>query len=135
MKKHLIYIYLLASSCHTNDKTEVSKQECEKFKRGKFIQTWDKDSNQYKIERNDSNQLEFIGAEGDYIHLKVKWTGPCSYELAYLSQHITGTDSVLHPSEIRKLQVDILQIRNDSCFIVGDNGIDQVKGIIYIDKK
>ena len=135
MKKHPLYLFLLMSSCQINDKTKASMDGCEKFKQGKFVQTWYEDPNKYKIERNDSTQKEFIGKDSGYLNLKIKWTGSCSYELTFLNQHIIGPDSVSNPSEIRKLKVEILQIKNDSCFVIGDNGIDRVRGIIYADKR
>jgi len=135
MKKCLLYVILLTGSCQTNNEIKASKEECKKFKKGKFIQTWYEDANQYKIERGDSIQTEFIGKDGDYVNLKINWTSSCNYELIFLNQHILGTDSVSKPSEIRKLKVEIIQVRNDSCFVIGDNGIDRVRGFVYIDKR
>jgi len=122
------------NSCQSSPERKATKEECERFRKGSFIQTWQEDTTQYKIERNDSIQTEYLGNKGGYIKMKIKWLSACNYELTFLSQHTIDTDSVVNPAEIRKLDVKILKTRNDSCDIIGSNGIDQMRGVICVAK-
>ena len=135
MKKNLFYFIFLISSCQSGYEQKASKTECEKFKTGTFFHTSQGNPTRYRIERNDSIQTEFIGKTGDYVNLKIIWTSPCSYELTFLNQHIVKTDSFSNPAEFKKVKVEILNIRNDSCFVIADNGIDRFRGVVYIDKR
>src|SRR5450755_4011350 len=94
MKKYLFYIILLTSSCQPDHEKTASKVDCDKFKKGKFLHRAEGNPTLYRIERSDTIQTEFIGKTGDYVNLKIKWTGSCTYELTFLNQHINGIDSV-----------------------------------------
>ena len=136
MKKYLFFAaILLANACQTQYEKKASKTECKKFKTGAFFHTAQGDTTIYRIKRNDSVQTEFIGETGNYVNLRIKWTGPCSYELTFLNQHILGPDSVSNPSQFRKVQVDILSVSGDTCFVIADNGVNRLPGVVYINKK
>ena len=135
MKRYLLFIFLY-SSCQPQYESKASKTDCNKFKKGKFLHQSQGDPSIYKIERTDSIQTEIIGKTGDFVNLKIRWTGPCTYELTFLNQHLNSIDSIsesLQKSLIVK--VEITNVRNDTCFVITDNGSQQIPGIVYIDKK
>jgi hypothetical protein len=135
MKKYLPFVLAFCISCQLNKKSKISIIECDKFKRGTFFHRAQEDPTLYKIERSDSIQTEFIGKTGDFVNLKISWTGPCSYELTFLSQHILGIDSVPDSYKNMRVKVEIISIRNDSCFVMADNGKKKMPGVVYLDKK
>ena len=135
MKKNLFYLLLLISSCQTKYEQTASKTDCEKFKTGTFFHTTQGDPTRYRIERSDSVQTEFIGKTGEYVNLKITWTSPCNYELTFLNQHILKVDSISNTAGFKKVKVEILDVRNDTCFVVADNGIHKLEGVVYIDRQ
>lgn len=135
MKKCLLFILALYSSCQPNYKRKVCQSDCDKFKRGKFFHRAQGDPTLYIIERSDSIQTEFIAKTGDFANLNIKWTGPCTYELTFLNQQIKGIDSVPESYQNMKVKVEIINIRNDSCFVIADDGTNKTPGVVYIDKK
>ena len=137
MIKYLFFSVLVISSCQTNNETKASKNDCDKFKKGVFFHRAEGDPTLYKIERSDTIQKEFIAKTGDYVNLKIKWTGQCSYELTFLNQHINRTDSVPESYQHTKVTVEIIRIQNDSCFIVANanDGLGPMHGVVYIDKR
>ena len=127
---------VLSSSCRSNYERTAIKTECDKFKKGKFFHRSQGDPILYKIERTDSIQTEFIGKTGDYVNLKIKWTGPCTYELTFLNQHIISMDSVSESDQKNmKVKVEITKVRNDTSFVITSDGSDELPGIVYIDKR
>jgi hypothetical protein len=135
MRKYLLFILVLYNSCQSNDDRKVSQSDCDKFKTGKFFHRAQGNPILYKIERRDSIQTEYIGKTGDFANLNIKWTGPCTYELTFLNQQIKGIDSVPEFYQNTKVKVEIIEIRNDSCFVVADDGTEKTFGVVYIDKK
>jgi len=135
MKIYLLLIVVLYCSCQTKQAGNASKSDCEKFRTGKFLHQSQGDEHIYTIERNDSVQTEIIGKSGGFVDLKINWTGPCSYELTYLSQHINGPDSIPESNKPLKVKVEITRVSNDTCYVITDNGINKLPGIVYIDKK
>jgi hypothetical protein len=134
--RYLIFLIVLYTSCKPGPERKASKTQCETFKKGNFLHTSQGDPTLYRIERTDSVQKEIIGNTGDYLNLKINWTSPCSYELTFLDQHITGRDSVSESlKKTMKVKVDILEIRNDSCFVIAETSGRKVSGFVYIDKK
>ena len=57
-------------------------QDCEKYKTGKFYIYNRANRQKINIERKDSLQIE-MNESGDITVLKIKWTGPCQYELLF----------------------------------------------------
>jgi len=57
-------------------------QDCEKYRTGKFYIYNKANRQKINIERKDSLQIE-TNENGDITVLKVKWTGPCQYELLF----------------------------------------------------
>lgn len=112
--------------------------DCSKFKKGTFYFRGDEDTSLYKVERNDSIQKETLVKTGDYVTLKISWTGPCDYSLVFLNQHIVKSDSIITTFQGLKLNTQIKRIQGDSCFIESkfENGnIDHVfKGVLYPEK-
>ncbi|MEO6722268.1 MAG: hypothetical protein ABIN67_18010 [Ferruginibacter sp.] len=135
MKRYLLIIIVIYSSCQPSYERKASKTDCDKFKKGKFFHRSQGDPTLYKIERNDSIQTEFIGKTGEFANLKISWTGPCTYELTFLNQHINGPDSVPESYKNVKVKVEIINIRDDSCFVITNDGTKPLSGIVYIDKK
>lgn len=136
MKKSLLLLLMLYCACQPRHKSEASPTDCSRFKRGTFFYESKGDPNLYKFERADSIQKEIIGKSGGFVNLKINWTGPCTYELTFLDQQITGIDSVAESlKKTLKVKVEITKVQNDTCFIIADNGSDRIPGIIYIDKR
>lgn len=129
MKKYLII--LLLYSCQSNNETKATKAECEQFKNGRFVHIATADRTQFTFERNDTIQKEFIGNTGDFVNLQINWTSPCSYELTFINQQVVGGDSVPVVHQNRTVKVEILEVRNDSCFIISDDGYDRLRGIVF----
>lgn len=89
----------------------------------------------YRIERNDSIQKEIIGKTGDYANFKITWTDPCTYELTFLNQSVSNSDSVAESlKKSIKVKVEIQEVRNDTCFVMAYAGGRQLPGIVYADK-
>jgi hypothetical protein len=128
----LCLVYLFA--CQPTYEQTATNSECAKFKKGKFVHQSEDDTTIYRIERNDSVQTEFIRNAGEYVHLKIKWTSPCSYELTYLNQHVFGADTVPVSYQNMKINVDILKVNGDTCFVLTNDGISKRTGVFYIDK-
>jgi len=136
MKKYLFLILVLYTSCQSAPEHKASKTECDKFRRGDFLSESQGDPTIYRFHRTDSIQKEIIGKTGDFANLKISWTSPCTYELTFLDQHIIGRDSVSESlKKTMKVKVEILEIRNDTCFVMADAGDQRVPGIIYVDKQ
>lgn len=135
MRIYLLFIIVLIGSCQTKQVNKATKSDCEKFKTGKFLHESEGDPVMYKIERNDSIQREIIGKSGGFANFKITWRGPCSYELTFLNQHIITPDSITESGKNLKVKVEIIKVRNDTCFVLADNGTISLPGIVYIDKK
>ena len=135
MKKYLFFIIVLYSACEPGPQHKASKTDCDKFKKGDFLHKSQGDPTVYRIQRTDSVQKEIIGKTGDFVNLKISWTSPCTYELTFLDQHIMGRDSQSESlKKTMKVKVEILEIRNDTCFVIAESGNQRVPGIVYIDK-
>jgi hypothetical protein len=63
--------------------TKIDKQSCEKYKTGKFYIYNKLNKQRINIERRDSLQIETNELTGDMTISKVKWNGPCDYELFF----------------------------------------------------
>ncbi|MEO7307073.1 MAG: hypothetical protein ABIR78_12080 [Ferruginibacter sp.] len=136
MKRYLLFIIVLHSACQASYEKKAAETDCNKFKKGRFFHQSQGDPTIYKIERTDSIQTEIIGKTGDFVKLKIRWTGPCTYELTFLNQHMYSMDSISESlQKSLKVKVEITNVRNDTCFVITDNGSQQLPGIVYIDKK
>jgi hypothetical protein len=136
MKKYLLFIIVLYSSCKPRYESKASKADCEKFKKGKFLHQSQGNPTLYKIERSDSVQTEIFGKTRDYVNFKIVWTGPCTYELTFLNQHVIAMDSISESvQKTMRVKVEITNVRNDTCFVITENEGRQLPGIVYIDKK
>ncbi len=136
MKTSVFIIAILFISCQQAPEHKATKTACEKFKKGKFLYKSKGYPTVYRIERNDTVQKEIIGKTGDFINFKINWTAPCTYVLTFLDQHISGSDSVSESDKkTMKVQVEILEIRNDTCFVMTVSRDRSFPGIVYIDKK
>ena len=135
MKIYLLVSIVLFTSCQTKQVSKASKTDCEKFRTGSFLHESQGDPLIYKIERRDSVQTEIVDKTGNHVNLRISWTGACSYELTFLDQHINNADSISDIGKALKVKVDIVDVRNDTCFVIADNGVQKLPGIVYIDKK
>lgn len=133
MKLFIYCIFVFTSFFASIEERNI---DCEKFKKGTFYHKLDGDTTLYRIERNDTIQKETMVRTGDYITLKISWVAPCEYDLTFLSQHISLTDSISTEYQGLKLKSRIVNIRNDSCFLetffVGDTINKPIKGILYL---
>ena len=89
----------------------------------------------FKIERSDTIQTEFMGNNREYTNYSIQWTGPCSYELSFLNEHLVKMAPTPEAYKRKKVKVTILSVQNDTCFVTADNGISSWPGIFYINKK
>jgi len=62
---------------------KTAKQNCDKYKTGKFYIYNKANKQRINIERRDSLQIETNEQTGDITVLKVNWIGPCEYELLF----------------------------------------------------
>jgi translation initiation factor IF-1 len=62
---------------------KTSEQNCDAYKTGKFYIFNKTRKQKINIERKDSLQIETNELTGDITISKVKWTGPCDYELFF----------------------------------------------------
>jgi hypothetical protein len=134
MLKYFTIVTILITSCYDNHKTKILKADCDRFKNGIFFFRGEDDPTLYKIKRLDSLQTEFIGKTGNYVNLKIKWTGDCSYELTFINQHINGMDSATKADQPILVKVDITKIKNDTCFVVSTTSFTKQSGVLYIDR-
>jgi hypothetical protein len=136
MKKYLFFIIVLYCSCKPGQERTATKTDCDRFRTGTFFHKSEGEPTIYKLERTDSVQKEIIGKTGDYVNLKITWTGPCTYVLTFLNQDIKGMDSITESFKKKmRVKVEILEIRNDTCFVLTESDGRQLPGIVYIDRK
>ncbi len=62
---------------------KTAEQNCEVYRKGKFYIYNKLNKQRINIERKDSLQIETNELTGDITISKVKWTGPCDYELFF----------------------------------------------------
>lgn len=93
----IIFVGFLTNSCSSS----VKKEDCERFRVGKFRLDSKIDNTYWIIERTDSFQIETGSKSGETHKFKVNWTNPCEYELINEADSVTAGDSLI--SIIRKL--------------------------------
>ena len=96
-------------ACHLkkNDKN------CERFKNGKFLYH-SEDANSYTIiTRTDSIQTERDSATGKILYSKIKWLGPCEYELRLWKGSAPFSDTVYEYLRSYPVNTKIVKAENE----------------------
>lgn len=68
---------------------------------------------EFKIVRNDVNQIETDLTSGTVSIEKIKWLNPCEYELSLVSRKIIGPDTLPHPPPGAVLKIKIVSTGTD----------------------
>lgn len=128
MTKSVIVIILITffASCSP----QSPQLDCSAFKSGRFSVNMKGDSAVSLIERNDSIQIETNLKTGSISKNKIKWIGPCEYELIYVSQNSQSVDSITSYLQSHTLKVAILKTEKSYCIF--ESTMEGIKGI-YID--
>jgi hypothetical protein len=101
-----ILILYLTSSCNSTSQI----LECDKFRNGEFYLKLKLDNSTYSIKRNDSIQVESNIATGESVTSKIKWTGPCEFEMLFLSQSNDSPDSIIKFLQDKPVRSRIIKI-------------------------
>jgi len=88
-------------------------QGCDRFRVGKFRIDSELDSTYWIIERTDSTQIETNALSGMTQTLKIRWTGPCEYELTLLNLTEKPKDSLIARMQKIPLKTKIIQTGKD----------------------
>ena len=104
-----------------------NKFDCTKYRIGKFEYHGTKSGNSYIIERNDSNQIETNLSTGSITRLSIKWTGPCEYELRYLSRQSSPGDTLVNLATTIVLKTRIIAVTSKYCIFSSQaDGVDKI---------
>lgn len=78
----LLFSLLQLISCSTKKKSN----DCSKLKSGNFFVLLKPDNIRFEIQRTESRQTEYNPVTDSVTGYIVKWTSPCSYELAMVNR-------------------------------------------------
>jgi hypothetical protein len=99
------FCLLSLSSCAP----QPEKVDCSKFRKGRFLYHSEYDHSTTTIERNDSIQTETKNESGYFLKMKIRWTSDCDYELTFLDEIKTPTDSAPDYFKMHPLNTKILR--------------------------
>lgn len=116
-------------------------QDCDKYRTGKFYIYNKSNKQRINIERRDSLQIETNELTGDFTVSKVKWTGPCDYELFfnYMTPKEVSKDKnvqrIFDTNTDAPLQIKILS-GTDSYYVfeAGKRGLKNLRDTVWIVK-
>ena len=119
----------------------TKKQDCEKYKTGRFYIHNKMSKQRINIERNGSLQVETNAESGDITVMNVKWTSSCEYELLF--NYMTPKD-VSKSKDIQKvvetsvnipLRIKILSGTEDYyVFEAGKEGFQNLRDTVWLVK-
>lgn len=78
MKKTILIVFAVLLSIITT--SAQKNKECKAWKTGRFYMIAP-DGTRIEIARKGNNQVEYNTKTGESLHLKIRWTSPCSYQL------------------------------------------------------
>ena len=91
-------------TCHFSPR----QADCSKFRAGEFYLANKKLGTQYRIVRNDVNQIETDKRSGTTSIFRIKWISPCEYELTFLSKKSAASDTTTFIPPFRVLRTRII---------------------------
>lgn len=95
--------------------------DCRNFKTGVFLLSDTAQNLSYRIERNDSLQIETRIGSGDTSRYKVTWRNDCEYELRI----VAGGEEIMEFYKDKVLEIRIIETFEDSYKFKGSvKGID-----------
>jgi hypothetical protein len=100
----LAALLLLFAACNSHPE----ETDCARFKVGEFHISLKKTGQEFKIVRNDVNQIETNLTTGTVGTFKIEWKSACEYELTLLSRKPGPTDSLTYPPAGSKLDIQII---------------------------
>ena len=121
--------------------SKTTKQNCDEYRTGKFYIYNKANKQRINIERRDSLQIERNTTTDDITVMKVKWTGPCEYELLfnYMTPKEVSTDK--NVQRIFDADVDVpLRIKilggtdNYYVFEAGKKGLKNLRDTVWLVK-
>ena len=104
----LLFSSILIAGCSnfSTEWTEEIKDNCDAYKTGKYLYT--AFSSHVLIDRNDTLQVETNLDTRNKIYYKITWTGPCTYNLTFLSTTEHLSDFMLKDKKSAPLIVSII---------------------------
>jgi len=117
------------------------EQNCDMYRTGKFYIYNKANKQRINIERRDSLQIETNAANDDITVMKVKWTGPCEYELLFNYMTPKEVSKDKNVQRIFDANVDVpLQIKilggTDSYYVfeAGKKGLKNLRDTVWLVK-
>ena len=121
--------------------SKTAKQNCEMYRTGKFYIYNKANKQRINIERRDSLQIETNATTDDITVMKVKWTGPCEYELLFNYMTPKEVSKDKNVQRIFDANVDVpLQIKilggTDSYYVfeAGKKGLKNLRDTVWFVK-
>jgi len=120
---------------------KIAEQNCDMYRLGKFYIYNKANKQRINIERSDSLQIETNGTTDDITVMKVKWTGPCEYELLFNYMTPKEVSKDRNVQRIFDANVDVpLQIKilggTDSYYVfeAGKKGLKNLRDTVWLVK-
>lgn len=88
-------------------------EDCKRFRTGKFRLRSEYDNSIFLVERNESFQVETNTRTGESYKLRIKWTGPCQYDLIKAPDDNTAVDRNSKPPDDKLLHIRITKTTKD----------------------
>ena len=117
------------------------EQNCDMYRTGKFYIYNKANKQRINIERRDSLQIETNATTDDITVMKVKWTGPCEYELLFNYMTPKEVSKDKNVQRIFDANVDApLQIKilggTDSYYVfeAGKKGLKNLRDTVWLVK-
>jgi len=120
---------------------KIAEQNCDMYRLGKFYIYNKANKQRINIERSDSLQIETNATTDDITVMKVKWTGPCEYELLFNYMTPKEVSKDRNVQRIFDANVDVpLQIKilggTDSYYVfeAGKKGLKNLRDTVWLVK-
>ncbi|HEV8271325.1 MAG TPA: hypothetical protein VGQ04_08470 [Chitinophagaceae bacterium] len=120
---------------------KIAEQNCDMYRLGKFYIYNKANKQRINIERSDSLQIETNATTDDITVMKVKWTGPCEYELLFNYMTPKEVSKDKNVQRIFDANVDVpLQIKilggTDSYYVfeAGKKGLKNLRDTVWLVK-
>ena len=97
-------------------KQGANKQDCAKFKTGRFFYESKTTADKFIIERGDSLQKEINEVTGKISTMKISWLSDCEYELTQFYDETPGSNLIEQHPKGRILTTTILEA-SDSFYV------------------
>ena len=121
--------------------SKTTKQNCDEYRTGKIYIYNKANKQRINIERRDSLQIERNTTTDDITVMKVKWTGPCEYELLFNYMTPKEVSKDKNVQRIFDADVDVpLRIKilggtdNYYVFEAGKKGLKNLRDTVWLVK-